>query len=144
MKALISFTTVAALAAVLGFFPDLATPQVPCKGKTSIDYVGMWGPYYNACASELKTTFDYNIENNGEYRVIWCAVDNTDFSREYWAGEICPNPNPVCSGSIVEYTHCTTTTNHRLKMDVQTCEPYEIGFVYPYKLTAYYYVDTPY
>ncbi len=141
MRTFICLIIIGLLAGVFGIFPNVASAQIQCKYKASIDYVGMWGPYYDACASEMKTTFEYNISAFGSYRVIWCQVDNTPYSEQYWAGVICETP--PCSGSIVAYTHCSTSSDHRLLMDVETCSPNEIGFVYPFKLTAEYYLYTP-
>lgn len=129
-----SFITIALLVAVLSVSPDLASAQVQCTAKTYIDYYGEWGPYYDACFSELKTTFEYDRGWDGSPEV-WCQVDNTPFSSIYDAGEATGDP-------IVEHTHCTNLDNHRLLIDVQpTIGRY--GFIPPMKLTAEYYEDAP-
>jgi hypothetical protein len=110
-----------------------------CRSKFSIDYVGMWSEYYNACNSEMKTTFDYEIWQDGNYPVIWAQVDNTPFSVEYWAGVLCPSP--PCQSSVIAWNHCNTLTNHRLIMDVLTGTE-TIGFV-DQKLTAEYFASKP-
>jgi hypothetical protein len=88
-----------------------------CKSKFSIDYVGLWSEYYNACNSEMKTMLQYEINYPGAYKSIWAQVDNTTFSEQYWAWQLCPT-NPPCDGTVIDWTHCTQLTDHRLMMDV--------------------------
>lgn len=140
MRTLTRLTVTGLLTGIFGVFSSTAYAQ--CKWGMYIDEVGMWGPYYDACAGEMTTTFDYNVAALGTYPLIWCAVDNTPYSVYYYAAELCPDP--PCSGSVVVYTHCFTVEDHRLKMDVQTgANPEQIGFVYPWKLTAQYHNYTP-
>ncbi len=122
---------IALLVAILGVFPHAALAQQQCKHKASIDYYGTWGPYYDGCASEMKTTFEFELGWDGSPQA-WCEVDNSPFQQIY-------DPQ---SSPIVEYTHCTNTQNHRLLIDIQpTIDQY--GFIPPMKLTAEYYEDTP-
>jgi hypothetical protein len=128
-----SLITIASLVAILGVFPNTAFAQ-QCKTKASIDYYGEWGPYYNACYSEMRTTFEYNRGMDGS-PLVWCQVDNTSYSEIYDAGQVDGNP-------IVRGTHCESSLNHRLLIDVQpTIGQY--GFISPMKLTADYFEDTP-
>jgi len=111
-----------------------------CKTKFSINYVGEWSEYYNACNSEMKTTFTYQATDPGAYLVIWAQVDNTPFSVEYYPGQLCESY--PCSGSEFEWTHCTQLTNHRLLMDVQPVIGDYPGFN-EHILAVQYFADQP-
>lgn len=89
-----------------------------CRHSYSIDYVVTWSPYFNACDQEMKTTLDYEIAYPGAYKVLMCTVDNTPFQEEYWAAAICPNPDPVCTGTITDWTHLTNMEDLRMQMDI--------------------------
>ena len=109
-----------------------------CRSKFSIDYVGMWSEPYDACNSEMKTTFNYHVVAAGDYGIIWAQVDNTSFSEFYDASILCPNP--PCYGSDVKWTHCEDLEEHALIMDVQTSETW--GFD-EYELIAQYFASKP-
>jgi hypothetical protein len=111
---------------------NIATAQLPCLSKASIDYNDFWGPYYNACDKEMKTTFEFTLGWDGSPRA-WCEVDNTDFRRDYDQQD----------SPIVEWTHCETLTNHRLLISLQPTIG-EYGFIHPMKLTAEYFASSPY
>jgi len=118
--------------------PNEANAQ--CKKKFSIDYVGMYSEYYTACNSEMKTTFDYEVEAVGAYTQIWAQVENTPYSEIYVGDILCPEP--PCEGSVIEWNHCETLQNHRMIMDVLTPGSECIGFT-SWKLTAEYFADGP-
>jgi hypothetical protein len=109
-----------------------------CRQEFSIDYVGMWSEYYDACHPEMRTIFDYHVVGYGGYGIIWAQVDNTPFSVYYDASLLCPEP--PCYGSDSLMTHCEELEDHRLIMDVQTSENW--GFD-EYQLTAQYFLSKP-
>jgi hypothetical protein len=112
-----------------------------CKNKFSIDYVGLWSEYYDACNSEMKTTFTYSATDPGAYLVVWAQVDNTPYSVQYYPGQLCNDIYP-CSGSVIDWTHCAELDSHRLMMDVQPVIGDYPGFN-THVLTAEYYADDP-
>lgn len=98
-----------------------------CKNKYSIDYVVTWSPYFDACNSEMKTTVEYLIEYPGAYKSLLCEVDNTPFSIEYWAGDLCPE-DPPCSGTVTDWMHLTNRENLRMHMDIRPIIGEYLGF----------------
>jgi len=143
MKKLVSLLIFGLMAGIIGSFINLVYAQtpIPCERKMWVDEIVWEGPEYNACNSEMKTTFDWNTTTPGWYDVILCRVFNTPYYVEYWAGEL-----PGNYGSQVEWTHCDNLLNHHLLMDVRVriTNPDTRGFVPPWKLTAEYFASKPY
>ena len=123
------------IALILGLFSSSAMTQ--CLTKKSLSTIGT-SSSYTACNSEMKTTFTWEVPpSGGTYPMISASVNNTPFYETYIANELCPGGG--CSGSEVEWNHCTTLTNHYLEMDGTT----GMGGFTTYVLTAQYFADQP-
>jgi len=134
MKALTCLLIIGLIAGILAISPDTASAQIQCKSKVTTTSWSEWTPYYNACNSEMKTTFAYTRDSDGSPE-MWCEVENTPFLQIYDAGS-CPGN----SGTVVDWTHCTTLTNHRLLMDGQPTIGLP-GFIPPCSFTAEYFAS---
>lgn len=117
---------------IMGICANTATAQR--ENKISTSQWSTWTDYYDACNSEMKTTFSYTWGFPGTPQVL-CIVDNTPFYREY-DHYICPG----YSGVKVEWTHCTNLSNHRLLMDFQPTIDTP-GFIDPCSFKAEYFAS---
>jgi hypothetical protein len=85
-----------------------------CVSHKVIQYMGEYSNYYTACNPEMRTTFSW-VKGYGYSRLL-CGVDGTSFSIWYSISDM-----QGTSGQVVEWTHCSSLTNHRAYM---TFEPY--------------------
>jgi hypothetical protein len=111
---------IALIATIAGF--ALALLNMPVQAQTGCKYTVKWSqpmtpsPAYNACASEMTATFDYNVFwGTGGYSAVHCVVINSGWDAYYWA----TNEN-YGDGQKIETHHCTNLTNHQLQIEVTT------------------------
>jgi hypothetical protein len=113
--------------------------QVGCKSKMTWPQVVIPSPPYNACGSEMKTTFAFDVFwGTGGYSAVHCIVINSGWDRYYSASSF-----PVAQNQKVsENWHCTSRNNHQLQIDVST--DLEPGRKFnPHYLMAEYWEDSP-
>lgn len=111
-----------------------------CFSHMTVQYFGTQSEEYTACDREMRTTYNWYASDYSGYKNVWCKVENTTFSQIYHASE-----TSGASGQIVEWTHCTGLTEHKLSMDIEPIidpPPYR-GFVYPTSFTADYFAEKP-
>jgi hypothetical protein len=110
------FPVVLALAIVCLFLSGIGSfAYSQCVSHVEIENFGNYSNYYTACNAEMRTTFSWIRHFNGIPRVL-CGVEGAGY--EHWFG-ISGMP-PGSSGQVVEWTHCSSLTNHRAFM---TFEP---------------------
>jgi len=117
----------------------LPTPaQTGCKGMMEWSELVTPSPPYNACASEMKTTFAYEvIWSTGGYSGVHCIVINSGWDEYYSPYGLLPG-----RGQKISTWHCTNLKNHQLQMDVTV--DLELGWKFdPYYLKAEYFEDNP-
>jgi hypothetical protein len=139
MKGLFCIVTAPLLLVALFQIPAYAQLQPGTTCAMQWSQLVTPSPPYTACASEMKTTFAFNVfYGSGGYDAVHCLVINSGWDRYYAAMDF-----PQGDGQATDTWHCANRKDHRLQIDVPTGHM-EPGWKFaPYYLKAEYSEDNP-